>query len=110
MVSAATAAAPAKAAVMATLAAMKCLAFIPLSRCLDSARHLTILSSDDGLHGVRANRPRAWRQALPAGLSREAGALVRAGARAHRRHRADLLPQRLRPGAPRRAEAAELRR
>src|SRR5438105_7550864 len=76
-----------------SVAAMKRVTFMSPSGCLASARHLTIASGDDGLHGVRANRPRARRQAIPAGLSREARAQLLASARARRRNRTHLFPQ-----------------
>src|SRR3954463_4983799 len=80
------------------------------SGCLASAGHLTILSGDDGLHGVRANRPRAQRKAIPAGLSAEVRAYVHTRARSYFHDRENLRQPRLRSRPPRGAQAAELRR
>src|SRR5438105_14816154 len=93
-----------------SVAAMKRVTFMSPSGCLASAGHLTILSGDDCLHGVRANRPRARRQAIPAGVSRASRAQLLAGARAHRRNRARVFPEGICPRPSRRAKAAELRR
>src|SRR5438132_1193218 len=92
-----------------SVAAMKRVTLMSPSGCLASAGHLTILSGDDRLHGVRANRPRARCEAVPAVLSGETRAQLRAGTRAHRRNRARVFPEGVRPRASRRAQAAELR-